>query len=312
MQNEKRKQHTCTSTLLILMLLTMAMTTLVSCSDVFIRTSYLSTEAALPLGILPKTETDSITATISRNNKLLATITPQVTDTKISIEKTINVSQGDYDLAFIFTDTYGHKAVYHAGQVRLTPAPEEMQILPRLLERSYIISMPTSSSFNEGESIDLPLMAYPLNATIHYTTDGSEPTDSSTQYTGPLHITETTTIKAIAMAQGCVDSAVSSGTYTKKTGISITLPPSAPNISIVTNDYITYASVATEETGMEEIDYTWYLNGLEKIGEKQCYIVLNDLVPGIRNRLTVRVKKGNHNLLVNQYFTIPESTGAEE
>ena len=51
-------------------------------------------------------------------------------------------------------------------------------------------------------------------ATIYYTTDGSTPTTSSTPYTGPISVTQTTTIRAMAAASGMADSDVASATYT--------------------------------------------------------------------------------------------------
>jgi hypothetical protein len=51
-------------------------------------------------------------------------------------------------------------------------------------------------------------------ATIRYTTDGSTPTAASTPYTGPLSLTQTTTVKAMATASGMTDSGVASATYT--------------------------------------------------------------------------------------------------
>jgi glucosylceramidase len=52
------------------------------------------------------------------------------------------------------------------------------------------------------------------NSTIYYTTDGSTPTASSTAYTGPISVSSTATIKAIATASGFSSSAVASATYT--------------------------------------------------------------------------------------------------
>ena len=52
-------------------------------------------------------------------------------------------------------------------------------------------------------------------ANIYYTNDGSEPTTSSTPYSTPFTITETTTIKAIAVEDGKENSAVVTATYTK-------------------------------------------------------------------------------------------------
>ena len=51
-------------------------------------------------------------------------------------------------------------------------------------------------------------------ATIYYTTNGSNPTTSSTPYTGPISINETMTIKAIAAKSGMANSAVATATYT--------------------------------------------------------------------------------------------------
>ncbi len=49
---------------------------------------------------------------------------------------------------------------------------------------------------------------------IYYTTDGSAPTASSTEYTAAISITEAVTIKAIAVKDGMNDSAVASTSYT--------------------------------------------------------------------------------------------------
>lgn len=51
-------------------------------------------------------------------------------------------------------------------------------------------------------------------STIYYTTNGSEPTSSSSVYSAPLSISTTTTVKAFAVKADCVDSAVASATYT--------------------------------------------------------------------------------------------------
>ena len=50
-------------------------------------------------------------------------------------------------------------------------------------------------------------------AAIYYTTDGSTPTSSSTAYSSPILVTETMTLKAIAINDG-IESAVTSATYT--------------------------------------------------------------------------------------------------
>ena len=57
-------------------------------------------------------------------------------------------------------------------------------------------------------------------AKIYYTTDGNEPTASSTEYTAAISITEAVTLKAIAVKSGMNDSAVASASYTIKPGYS--------------------------------------------------------------------------------------------
>lgn len=52
-------------------------------------------------------------------------------------------------------------------------------------------------------------------ADIYYTTDGSEPSkNSGTKYTSAISVSDTTTIKAIAVKDGMTDSSVASARYT--------------------------------------------------------------------------------------------------
>jgi lysozyme len=58
-------------------------------------------------------------------------------------------------------------------------------------------------------------------AVIYYTTDGSTPTTSSTRYSGPIPLSSTTTIKAMATASGMTNSAIGTITYTVCPAVSV-------------------------------------------------------------------------------------------
>ena len=60
-------------------------------------------------------------------------------------------------------------------------------------------------------------MSGPAGAEIRYTTDGSTPAAGSTLYSEPLRLTDTTTVKAIAIKDD-VKSEVTTKTFTKSTG----------------------------------------------------------------------------------------------
>ncbi len=68
-----------------------------------------------------------------------------------------------------------------------------------------------------AESCTVEITSETDGATIHYTTDGSNPTTSSNinEYTVPLIITETTVLKAVAVKEGMDISSVSTAYYTK-------------------------------------------------------------------------------------------------
>lgn len=76
------------------------------------------------------------------------------------------------------------------------------------------VTAPTFSGNTQFTESTQVSMSGPAGAEIRYTTDGSQPTAQSTLYSGPLTLTETTTVKAIAIKDG-QSSAVTSRTYTK-------------------------------------------------------------------------------------------------
>ena len=71
-----------------------------------------------------------------------------------------------------------------------------------------------SGAVNSGTSVTITCGTE--GAKIYYTTDGSEPTASSAEYTAAISVTPPMTLKAIAVKDGMNDSAVASASYTIK------------------------------------------------------------------------------------------------
>ncbi|MCR5270062.1 MAG: endonuclease [Prevotella sp.] len=71
----------------------------------------------------------------------------------------------------------------------------------------------TPQSGSYVEKVEVSLSCSTLGTTIYYTTDSTEPTAQSSVYTAPITISETTTVKAIAL-KGDKKSAVTTATYT--------------------------------------------------------------------------------------------------
>jgi glucosylceramidase len=101
-----------------------------------------------------------------------------------------------------------------------------------LASGTYTINLPAAAapSFNIAGGTFTSVQTVSLSdatngATIYYTLDGSTPTTVSTQYSGALTISKTTTVSAIAVASGYNTSAVASATYTIPTVATPTFTP---------------------------------------------------------------------------------------
>ena len=90
--------------------------------------------------------------------------------------------------------------------------------------------LPESCEFKDSKTIEIT--SNTEGATIYYTTDGTDPSESSIQYTGPFTITETTTVKAIAIKDG-IASAFSEATYSL-----VVNQPTSTVSAILTSDEI--------------------------------------------------------------------------
>ena len=84
-------------------------------------------------------------------------------------------------------------------------------------ENSVTVAAPQFSGETQFTESTQVSMSAESGAEIRYTLDGSTPTSSSTLYSAPVTLSDTTTVKAIAIKDG-VSSSVTSRTYTKTSG----------------------------------------------------------------------------------------------
>ena len=88
-------------------------------------------------------------------------------------------------------------------------------------------------------------------STIYFTTNGTTPTTASTVYSGPITVSVTQTIEALAAASGFANSSVASAAYT------INLPAATPGFSPVGGSYSSAQNVTiSDATGGATIYYT--------------------------------------------------------
>ncbi|NLJ19843.1 MAG: hypothetical protein GX429_01790 [Bacteroidales bacterium] len=80
---------------------------------------------------------------------------------------------------------------------------------------------PAAGTYTSAQSVTISCAT--SGASIYYTTDGSDPDNTKTQYTGAISVTSTTTIKARAYASGYDPSAIASATYTINVAPTITV-----------------------------------------------------------------------------------------
>ncbi|MBT9330247.1 chitobiase/beta-hexosaminidase C-terminal domain-containing protein [Paracidobacterium acidisoli] len=98
-------------------------------------------------------------------------------------------------------------------------------------------------------SIPVAISDATSGAAIYYTTDGSTPTTSSAKYSSAITLSATTTLKAIAVASGYTNSAVSSVSYTITAATTSQSSPTAtPAITPGTGNYGASQAVTISDT----------------------------------------------------------------
>lgn len=131
----------------------------------------------------------------------------RIVDTGAWAESSFNCWDEADASAYVITES----TTYGVGAYTIT-------ILKKVSEKETCatptISSTSGTSF-AGGTISVTITTTTSGATIYYTTDGTTPSSTNgTAYTGAISVSKTTTIKAMAVAADCKDSAVASETFT--------------------------------------------------------------------------------------------------
>lgn len=114
--------------------------------------------------------------------------------------------------------------------------------------------------------VSVQLLTNTPNVKIYYTLDGSNPTSSSTLYIGPITINKTTTIKAIGLKEGYLDSNLLSGEYT--------IYASSYEEVVVEEDDIDIDDILSRFLDVNKDD--WFYDSIRYVVEKGLLIGLSE------------------------------------
>ncbi|MDP9007332.1 MAG: chitobiase/beta-hexosaminidase C-terminal domain-containing protein [Pseudomonadota bacterium] len=162
-------------------------------------------------------------------------------------------------------------------------------------------------------------------AVIHFTVDGTTPGANSPVYGGPLQITQTTTVQAIAMANGYTDSAIAAVTYT----ITSSPPPTTTvdvNLSGAYNVYAIFSNgTPVTNGGMDTADYAYSENliGSSIVWSGTTFNMGGAGVPSAVNSANLSLPAGNFSAIkllgaavqgnhVNQVFVVTYTDGTTD
>jgi hypothetical protein len=88
---------------------------------------------------------------------------------------------------------------------------------------------PGAGTYTTAQSVALSTAT--AGATIHYTTDGTAPSTASLAYSGPIHVSASTVIEAIAVASGKANSGYARGDFVIKPPSSAAVIPSTAKVN---------------------------------------------------------------------------------
>jgi formylglycine-generating enzyme required for sulfatase activity len=120
-------------------------------------------------------------------------------------------SSSQYTDPLVFTTSTTLKAKAYMTGMNASPVVLATYTIGAVQPVATPTFSPLGGNFNTAQSITISCAT--SNATIRYTTDGSEPDENSTAYTIPISLSQTTTLKAKGYKTGWYDSPTTSAQY---------------------------------------------------------------------------------------------------
>ena len=136
-----------------------------------------------------------------------------------------------------------------AGDINSAVASAAYTITPVMPMVATPMFTPASGTFTSAQAVTISDAT--SGATIYYTNNGSMPTTSSTQYTGPVAVSSTETLEAIAVATGDTNSAVASAAYTITLQPNFTLGASVASLTIAPGGQSSLTLSVTPQNGFD-------------------------------------------------------------
>ncbi|MGF0007655.1 S-layer homology domain-containing protein, partial [Eubacteriales bacterium SGI.150] len=161
--------------------------------------------SAFTLTFTPNADGTTFTATI-----------PTVTGGEYSFDGTTYSPTNTKTNCTANTSYTGYVRIAATSTRKASAATSDTKTSPKLTVATPTFTPNGASSFTGTQSVNISCTT--AGAKIYYTTDGTNPTVSSTLYTTTLSLTSTTTVKAIAVNAGMNDSAIATATFTKYSG----------------------------------------------------------------------------------------------
>lgn len=211
--------------------------------------TFTATVSLVGLDSLPLTTPASATTTFTVTAPVLPTPTITVTGTETGTDNTYyftaNVAIAAENGASVYYTTDGTtpdaNATQYTAPFDVTTSCTVKAIAVKanyanseIATAIIVIDTPTvaAPSFNPAggiftDSVIVSIISEDSTATVHYTTDNSEPTESSATYTAPLTLTATATIKAKAFKANWHASETVEATYTIVNDAILTVTPAA-------------------------------------------------------------------------------------